>query len=548
MAGQLGGQPIIVLNEGTERVQGREALSSNIMAAKAVAGAVRTTLGPKGMDKMLVGGDITITNDGVTILKEMEIVHPAARMLIEVAKTMDDEVGDGTTTAAVLTGELLECSESLLDQGVHPTVIAHGYRMASEKAVELLEDITHTITEKDDEALMNIARTAMTGKGAEMAKEILSGIAVSAITSIIDDNDGKKAADINNIKIEKKVGSSLIDCKLIEGIILNKDKAHHNMPNSVKDAKIALITRPIEFSKMELEAEIKISTPDELQKYLDQEEQIVKDIVDKIVAAGANVVLCQLGIEDLAQHYFAKANILAVERVERNDMDKLVRATGANLITSVDDFSQSDFGTAGLVKITGHGDDKILSITECSNPRAVSILIRGGTVQVVDSTERALEDALRAVGTAIEDCKLVAGAGSAEIELSLRMREYASTLSGREQLAVLRFADALEVIPKALAENSGLDPIDMLVELRSEHEKGNKDGGLNVFKGEVENMWDNGIIEPLRIKTQAISSATEAAIMILRIDDLLAGTEMPDMGEMGGMPQGMPPGMPPGMM
>ena len=548
MAGQLGGQPIIVLKEGTERVQGREALSSNIMAAKAVAGAVRTTLGPKGMDKMLVGGDITITNDGVTILKEMEIVHPAARMLIEVAKTMDDEVGDGTTTAAVLTGELLECSESLLNQGVHPTVIAHGYRMASEKAVELLEDITHTITEKDDEALMNIARTSMTGKGAEMAKEILSGIAVSAITAIVDDNDGKKAADINNIKIEKKVGSSIIDCKLIEGVILDKDKAHHNMPNKVKDAKIALITRPIEFSKMEMEAEIKISTPDELQKYLDQEEQIVKDIVDKIVAAGANVVLCQLGIEDLAQHYFAKAGILAVERVERNDMDKLVRATGASLITSVDDFNSSDFGTAGLVEITGHGDDKILSITECSNPKAVSILIRGGTEQVVDSTERALEDALRAVGTAIEDCKLVAGAGSPEIELALRMRDYASTLSGREQLAVLRFADALEVIPKALAENSGLDPIDMLVELRSEHEKGNKDGGLNVFKGEVENMWDNGVLEPLRIKTQAISSATEAAIMILRIDDLLAGTEMPDAGGMPGMPQGMPPGMPPGMM
>jgi chaperonin GroEL (HSP60 family) len=287
---------------------------------------------------------------------------------------------------------------------------------------------------------------------------------------------------------------------------------------------------------MELEAEIKISTPGELQKYLDQEEQIVKDIVDRIAATGANVVLCQLGIEELAQHFFAKANILAVERVERNDMDKLIRATGAKLITSVDDFSSSDIGTAGLVEITGHGDDKFLNIKECSNPRAVSILIRGGTEHVVDSTERALEDALRAVGTAVEDGKLVAGAGSAEIELALRLREYASTLSGREQLAVLRFADAVEVIPKALAENSGLDPIDMLVELRSQHEKGNKDGGLNVFTGKVENMWDNGVIEPLRIKTQAILSATEAAVMILRIDDLLAGTGMPDMGGMPGMP------------
>lgn len=539
MAGQLGGQPIIILREGTERIQGREALSGNIMAAKAVAGAVRSTLGPKGMDKMLVGGNITITNDGVTILKEMEIVHPAARMLIEVARTMDDEVGDGTTTAAVLTGELLECSEELINKGIHPTVIAHGYRMASEKAIELLEDIAHTITENDDEVLMNIAGTAMTGKNAESSKVKLSGIVVSAIKAVVDD-DGKKVADINNIKIEKKVGSSTDDCELVNGIILDKDKAHHNMPDKVKDAKIALITRPIEFSKQELEAEIKISSPDELQKYLDQEEQIVKDIVDRIAASGANVVLCQLGIEDIAQHFLVKSGILAVERVEGNDMDKLVRATGANLITSVDDISPSDLGSAGLVEISGHGDDKFLKVRECSNPRAVSILIRGGTEHVVDNMERAIEDALRAVGTAVEDCKLVAGAGSAEIELALRLRDYASTLSGREQLAVLKFADAVEVIPKALAQNSGLDPIDMLVELRSQHEKGNKDGGLNVFNGEVENMWDNGVIEPLRIKTQAILSATEAAVMILRIDDILAGTGMPDAG-------GVPPGMPPGM-
>lgn len=546
MAGQLGGQPIVILDKGTERIQGREALSSNIMAAKAVAGAVRTTLGPKGMDKMLVGGDITITNDGVTILKEMEIVHPAARMLIEVAKTMDDEVGDGTTTAAVLTGELLECSEFLLDMGLHPTVIADGYRMASKKAVELLEDITHTITENDDEALMNIARTAMTGKGAEIAKEILSGIAVSAISAIVDDDNGKKTVNLDNIKIEKKVGLSLKECKLIEGVIIDKDKAHHSMPNQVKGAKIALITQSIEFSKMELKAEIKISSPDELQKYLDKEEQIVKDIVDKIVVSGANVVLCQSGIDDIAQHYFAKANVLAVQRVGQSDMDKLVRATGANLITNIDDFTPSDFGTSGIVEITGGNDNKLLSITECSNPKAVSILIRGGTVHVVDSTEMALEDALRAVGEAIEDCKLVAGAGSTEIELALRLRDYASTLSGREQLAILRFADAIEVIPKALAENSGLDPIDMLVELRSQHGQGNKDDGLNVFKGEVENMWNKGVLEPVRIKTQAIRSATEAAIMILRIDDVISGTGKG--GGAGGMPPSMPPGMPPGMM
>ncbi len=554
MAAQLGGQPIIILREGTERTQGKEARSNNIMAAKAVAAAVRTTLGPKGMDKMLVGGgNITITNDGVTILKEMDIEHPAAKMLVEVAKTMDDEVGDGTTTAAVLTGELLERAEELLEQDVHPTTIATGYRMAAEKAVEMLKEITHTISENDEEALLNIARTAMTGKGAEGAKEKLAQITVSAIRSILDEEDGKKAVDIDNIKIEKKVGQSLEDSELIRGIVLNKDKAHQNMPNRVKDAKIALITRPIEFSKMELDAEIKISTPGELQNYLDQEEKIVKDIVDRIAASGANVVLCQLGIDDIAQHFLAKANILAVERVEKKDIEKVARAIGANLITSVDDYDAADIGSAGLVELKGHGEDKMLYITECSNPRAVSILIRGGTEHVVDSTERALEDALRAVSVALEDETLVAGAGSPETELALRLKEYASTLKGREQLAVTKFAEAVEVIPRTLAENAGLDPIDMLAKLRSQHEGGNRDGGLNVYTGEVEDMWKNGVIEPLRVKTQAINSATEAAIMILRIDDVLAATGSTESPEgaacgAGGAPCGGMGGMPPGMM
>ncbi|MCZ7356739.1 MAG: thermosome subunit alpha [Candidatus Methanoperedens sp.] len=551
MATQLGGQPIIILREGTERTRGKEARSNNIMAAKAVAAAVRTTLGPKGMDKMLVGGgDITITNDGVTILREMDIQHPAAKMLVEVAKTMDDEVGDGTTTGAVLTGELLERAEMLLEQDVHPTTIGSGYRMAAEKAIEILKDITHTITEDDEESLLNIAKTAMTGKGAEGSKEKLARIAVTAIRSIVEEEDGKKLIDIDNIKIEKKGGKSLDDSELIKGIVLDKDKAHSNMPDNVKNAKIALITRPIEFSKMELDAEIKISTPGELQNYLDQEEKIVQDIVGRIAAAGANVVLCQLGIDDIAQHFLAKANILAVERVEKNDMEKIARAIGANLITSVDDFKTSDIGSAGLVEIRGNGEDKILYITECSNPRAVSILIRGGTEHVLDSTERALEDALRAVSVAIEDEKLVAGAGSPETELSLRLREYASSLKGREQLAVTKFAEALEVIPKTLAENAGLDPIDMMAELRSQHENGNKDGGLNVYTGKVENMWENGVIEPLRVKTQAIYSATEAAIMILRIDDVLAATGGGEAGScgQGGAPCGGMGGMPPGMM
>ncbi len=551
MATQLGGQPVIILREGTERTRGKEARNNNIMAVKAVAAAVRTTLGPKGMDKMLVsGGDVTVTNDGVTILKEMDIEHPAAKMLVEVAKTMDDEVGDGTTTGAVLTGELLERAEELLEQNVHATTIASGYRMAAEKAVEILKDITHTITENDDEALLNIAKTAMTGKGAEGSKEKLADITVSAIKSIVDEEDGKKVVDINNIKIEKKVGKSLNESELVKGIVIDKNKAHSNMPGKVKDARIALVTRPIEFSKMELEAEIKISTPGELQHYLDQEEKIVQDIVARIAASGANVVLCQLGIDDIAQHFLARANILAVERVEQKDMDKVARAIGANLITSIDDFESSDIGSAGLVEIRGHGEDKMLFITECSNPKAVSILIRGGTEHVVNSTELALEDALRAVGASIEDEKLVAGAGSPEIEIALQLKEYAAALKGREQLAVEKFAQALEVIPKTLAENAGLDPINMLAELRNQHESGTKDGGLNVFAGKVENMWENGVIEPLRVKTQAINSATEAAIMILRIDDVLAakgGSEGEACGA-GGAPCGMPPGMPPGMM
>ncbi len=546
MAAQLGGQPIIILREGTERTRGQEARNNNIMAAKAVADAVRTTLGPKGMDKMLVGGgNITITNDGVTILREMEIEHPAAKMLVEVAKTQDDEVGDGTTTAAVLTGELLSRAQELLNLDLHPTIIVTGYRMAADKAIELLKDITHTITENDEEHLLNIASTAMTGKGAEGSKEKLAKITVAAIKSIVDEEDGKKVVDIDNIKIEKKVGKSVDDCELINGVVLDKNKAHNSMPNKVADAKIALITRPIEFSKMELEAEINISTPDELSKYLDQEEQIVHDIVNRIAASGANVVLCQLGIEDIAQHYLAKANILAVQRVEKKDIEKVARASGANLITSLDDFDASDLGSAELVELKGHGEDKMLYITECSNPKAVSIIIRGGTEHVLDSTERALEDALRVVGVAVEDGKLVAGAGSPEIELALRLKDYASTLKGREQLSVAKFAEALEIIPKTLAENAGLDPIDMLVELRSQHERGNKDSGLNVFTGKAENMWKNGVIEPLRVKTQAINSATETAIMILRIDDVLAASGGGEQGGacgMGGM-GGMPPGM-----
>ncbi len=552
MAAQLGGQPIFILREGTERSKGREAQNNNIMAAKAVANAVRTTLGPKGMDKMLVDGlgDVVITNDGVTILREMDIEHPAAKMVVEVAKTQDDEVGDGTTTAAVLAGELLNVAEDLLDQNVHSTIIASGYRLAADKASEILKSIERTVTEDDEDLLLKIAETAMTGKGAESSKDKLSKLVVKAVKSVVEVEGGKKVVDIDNIKVEKKVGGSIEDSELIEGMVIDKERVHPNMPKVVKDAKIAMISEPVEFKKTEVDAEINITSPDQLQLFLDQEEKMLKNMVDKIINSGANVVVCQKGIDDMAQHYMSKAGILAVRRVKKSDMEKLSRASGGAVVTNIDEIAESDLGHAGMAEEKKTGGDSMLFITGCKNPKAVSIIIRGGTEHVVDSLERALEDALRVVGVVIEDEKLVAGGGSPEVELSLRLSEYAATLKGREQLAVTQFANALEVIPRTLAENAGLDPIDMMVELKSQHEKGNKNAGLDVYTGDVIDMMDKGVVEPLRVKTQAINSATESAVMILRIDDVIASTgggggEMPpDMG--GGMPPGMG-GMPPMM-
>ncbi|MCL7413401.1 MAG: thermosome subunit, partial [ANME-2 cluster archaeon] len=459
-------------------------------------------------DKMLVDGlgDVVITNDGVTILREMDIEHPAAKMVVEVAKTQDDEVGDGTTTAAVLAGELLKVSEELLEQDVHPTIIASGYRMAADKTIEILKTIVVNVDENDDEMLLKISNTAITGKGAENSKNKLSKLIVRAVRSVVEEEGGKKVVDIDNIKMEKKVGASVEESELIEGMVIDKERVHPNMPKQVKNAKIALVSEPVEFKKTEVDAEISITSPDQLQQFLDQEEKMLKEMVDKIINSGANVVVCQKGIDDMAQHYLAKAGILAVRRVKKSDMEKLSRASGASVVTNV-----------------------------------------------VDSIERAMEDALRVVGVTIEDGKVVAGGGSPEIELSLRLREYAATLKGREQLAVSKFADALEVIPRTLAENAGLDPIDMLVELRSQHEKGNKNAGLDVYSGDVIDMLANGVVEPLRVKTQAINSATEAAVMILRIDDVIASKgggpgDMPPemMGGGGGMPPGMG-GMPPMM-
>jgi archaeal chaperonin len=542
MAGQMSGQPIFILREGNQRTRGRDAQSNNIMAAKAVAEAVRTTLGPKGMDKMLVDslGDVVITNDGATILKEMDIEHPAAKMIVEVAKTQDDEVGDGTTTAAVITGELLKKAEEMIEQDVHPTIIAAGYRMASVKAGEILKGLAKKVTIDNKEILTSISDTAMTGKGAEATKDVLSKIAVDAIVSIVDRDNGN-TVEIENVKVEKKVGGRIDDSELIEGMILDKERVHANMPKKVEGAKIALLNSAIELKETEVDAEISITSPEQLQSFLDQEEAMLKSLVTSITKTGANVVFCQKGIDDMAQHYLAKEGIFAVRRVKKSDMEKLVRSTSAKLVTNIEEMTAEDLGAAELVEEKKIGGDSMTFITGCVNPKSVSILLRGGTEHVIDNIERALNDALRVVAVAIEDEELVAGGGAPEVEVALRLNEYASTLSGREQLAVKAFAEALEVVPRTLAENAGLDPIDMLVELRAHHEKGIKTAGLNVYSGTVIDMWEEGVVEPLRVKTQAINSGTEAAVMILRIDDIIASSRAPPMpeggaGGMGGMP------------
>ena len=552
----MAGQPIFILKEGSKRTRGRDAQSNNIMAAKAVAEAVRTTLGPKGMDKMLVDsmGDVVITNDGATILKEMDIEHPAAKMVVEVAKTQDEQVGDGTTSAAVVAGQLLSKAEDLIEQEIHPTIIAAGYRLAAEKAVEVLNSLAMKVEMSDRSLLISIAETAMTGKGAESSKGLLSEIAVDAVTSVADTN-GKNTVDRENINVIKKVGGRVEDSELIKGMIIDKERIHPNMPQKIKDAKILLLNSAIELKDTEVDAEISITSPDQLQSFLDQEEQMLRKIVQKVVASGANVVLCQKGVEDLAQHFLAKAGIFAIRRVKKSDMEKLARATGGKLITNLDEVTPDDLGYAGLVEEKKVGGDNMTFVTGCHNPKAVTILLRGGTDHVVDSITAALEDALRVVAVAIEDEKLVAGGGSPEVEVSLRLQEYAATLEGREQLAVKAYAEALEIIPRTLAENAGLDPIDMLMELRSQHEKGVKTAGLNVYEGKVVDMWAAFVVEPLRVKTQVINAATESAVMILRIDDIIASTRAtPGPEGMGGMPPGMggmPPGMggmPPGMM
>ncbi|MCX6686026.1 MAG: thermosome subunit alpha [Methanoregula sp.] len=546
MSQQLGGQSILILKEGSSRTRGRDAQGMNITAAKAVASAVRTTLGPKGMDKMLVDtiGDVVITNDGVTILKEMDIEHPAAKMMVEVAKTQDDEVGDGTTTAVVIAGELLKKAEDLLEQDVHPTIIAAGYRQAAEKAQQLLKDIAIDVKATDTAMLKKIAETAMTGKGAEASKDALCELVVKAVTMVADE-DG--TVDIDNIKVEKKSGGSVDDSVIVEGVLVDKERVHPSMPKKVTNAKILLLNAAVEFKKTEVDAEINITSPDQLQAFLDEEERMVKNIVEKIIASGATVLFCQKGIDDIAQHYLAKAGLFAVRRVKKSDMEKLARATGGSLVSSIDSITKDELGYAGVVEERKVSGEEMTFVEKCKNPKAVSVIVRGGTEHVVDELERAIHDALRVVGVVFEDHKVVAGGGAPETELSLRLREYGATVGGRAQLAIEAFAAALEIIPRTLAENAGLDPIDMLVEIRAAHEKGKKTFGLDVFAGKAADMLKAGVVEPLRVKTQAISSAAEAAVMILRIDDVIASSKAPA-GPEGGMPPGGMGGMPPGGM
>ncbi len=549
MAAQMGGQPVLILPEKVQRYLGRDAQRMNIMAARVIAQAVRTTLGPRGMDKMLVDnlGDVTITNDGVTILDEMDVEHPAAKMMVEIAKVQEDEVGDGTTTAVVLAGELLKQAEELLDQDIHATVIATGYRRAATKAQEILDNMAMSLAKDDEKTLKQIALTAMSSKGSEMRGEKLAELCVKAVRQIVEESDGKIEADIDNIKVEKKSGGSSADSQLVKGLVLDKEVVHPGMPKRVEKAKIALLNLALEVKETETDAKINITDPEQLRSFLDEERHMLQEMVEQVKKAGVNVVLCQKGIDDIAQHYLAKAGILAARRVKESDMEKLARATGGKIVTNVKDLMAKDLGSAALVEERKIAGEEMIFIEGCKDPKAVSLLVRGGTEHVVDEVERAAHDAISVVSAAVEDGKIVAGGGVPEIEVAKGLREYADTVGGREALAVDAFADAIEIIPRTLAENAGLDPIDKLVQLRAAHEKKDgKDIGIDVISGEVTNTLKLGIVEPLRVKTQAIKSAGEAAEMILRIDDVIAAGKLAK-EEMGppGVPGAGMGGMPP---
>jgi thermosome len=521
--------PVLILKEGTSRTVGRDAQRANIMAVRTIAEAVKSSLGPMGMDKMLVSsfGDVTITNDGATILKEMDVQHPAAKMMVEVAKAQDSEVGDGTTTAVVLAGELLKNSEELLDQDVHATIIMDGYRKAMNKALELLDQIAKPVDPMDRDILKQAALTTLSGKAAVAAsRELLADLSVKAILEVARKVGDKYAVDVDDVKVEKKRGESLAETQLIKGLVIDKEVVHPGMPKRVEKAKIALLECPLEIEKTEMTAKINITNPEQMKAFLDEEVRMLRNMVEKIASVGANVVLCEKGIDDAAQHFLAKKGILAARRIKHSDMEKLAKATGGKAVTSIEDLSPNDLGEAELVEERKVGDEKMIFVEGCKNPKAVAILIRGSSDMSIKEAERSVHDALCVVRNIVQEPKIVPGGGAIETELALRLKDWARSLAGREQLAALKFAEALEAIPCILAENAGLSPIDIMVKLRAEHEKGNVSAGINLKDGTIADMYALNVVEPVSVKKQAIKSATEAALMILKIDDVIAASAL----------------------
>jgi thermosome len=538
-----GGVPVLILKEGATQTKGKDAQKNNITAAKLIAEVVRSSLGPRGMDKMLVDslGDVTVTNDGATILKEIDVQHPAAKMMVEVAKSVDNEVGDGTTSAVVLAGALLEKAEQLITKDVHPTIIVDGYRKSAAKVIEILNNMAQKVSNNDKEQLMKIAKTSMQTKLVSKDSEVLSELVVNAILQISEESNSGFKVDIDDVKVEKKAGGSLRDTKMIKGIVLDKEVVHGGMPKRIEKAKIALINSALEIEKTEFDAKINISSPDQMNMFLEEENRMLKIMVDKIINAGANVVICQKGMDDIAQHYLAKANILTVRRVKESDMTKLSRATGAQIITNLDDLAAKDLGLADLAEERKVETDKWVFIEGAKHPKAVTILIRGGSQRVVDEADRSIHDALMVTKDVIEKPLVLAGGGAPEAYAASKIREWVSTLSGREQLAAEKYAEALEVIPLTLAQNAGMDPIDAMTDLRAKQSKGSKWTGIDVRSAKIADISRLEVLEPLSVKEQIIKSATEAACMLLRIDDVIASSK-----SAGGPPGGG--GMPPGGM
>lgn len=540
--GSAGGMPVLILKEGASQTKGRDAQKNNIAAAKLISEVVRSSLGPRGMDKMLVDGlgDVTITNDGATILKEIDVQHPAAKMMVEISKATDNEVGDGTSSVVVLAGALIEKAEELITKDVHPTIIVDGYRKSALKSIEIYNHLAQKIDPSNKSELIKVARTSMQTKLVSKDSDELSEVVVNASLQVSEPNESAYIIDIDDVKVEKKTGGSLRDTKLIKGIVLDKEVVHGGMPKRVEKAKIALINSALEIEKTEFDAKININSPDQMKMFLEEENKMLKNMVDKIISSGANVAICQKGIDDVAQHYLAKSNVLSVRRVKESDMTKLSRATGARIVNNLEDLSSKDLGSADLVEERKVETDKWVFIEGCKHPKAVTILIRGGSQRVVDEAERSIHDALMVTKDVMEKPSIVAGGGSPESYVAGKLREWSSTLSGREQLAADKFAESLEVIPLALAENAGMDPIDTLTELRSKQTKGSKWSGIDARAGKVVDMSKLDIVEPLSVKEQIIKSATEVASMILRIDDVIASSKS------GGGPPGG--GMPPGGM